>query len=315
MIIMNLLKKLPLPLAGTALGFATLGNVLASYNPLLKTTSGIISAILVLILTLKIFALPKPCREAMANPVVAGTMATYPMALMILSTYLPKGLPAQALWILGILLHVALIAWFTNTFILKGFDIKKVFPTWFIVYVGIAAASVSAPYHGQKGIGVAAFWFALTTYLFLLAAVSYRTVKVRSIPDPARPSLTIYAAPASLLLAGYLNAFEVKSPLMVYFLLALSVGFFLISLVLLPRLLRLAFFPSFSAFTFPFVISALAEKLTNAYLIKAGTPLPVLNGLVVFQVFLAVALCLFVLVRYSLFMLEPAVQKESSLVK
>lgn len=57
---MNLLKKLPLPIAGTALGFAALGNVLASYNPMFKTLSGLISALLVILITLKIVILPKP---------------------------------------------------------------------------------------------------------------------------------------------------------------------------------------------------------------------------------------------------------------
>lgn len=312
---MNFLKKLPLPLAGTALGFAALGNVLASYHPMLKTGAGLISAVLVVLLTLKIIALPKPCREAMANPVVAGTMATYPMAIMILSTYLPKGTAAVSLWGLGLLLHATLILWFTNQFILKGFDMKKVFPTWFIVFVGIVSATVSAPYHNQKPIGMAAFWFGLITYLLLLAVVTYRTVKLGQLPEPALPTLAIYAAPASLLLAGYMNSADNKSLPLVYFLLALSVLLFLAALVMLPRLLKLPFYPSYSAFTFPFVISALAEKLTNGFLIKSGHALPLLNGLVLFQVILASALCLYVLGRFIQFLAVPAVLTEKSPVK
>lgn len=309
---MNLLKKLPLPIAGTALGFAALGNVLASYNPMFKTLSGLISALLVILITLKIVILPKPCREAMSNPVVAGTMATYPMALMILSTYLQKGPLSVTLWAIGILLHTSLILWFTNQFILKGFDIRKIFPTWFIVYVGIASAAVSAPYHNQKGIGMAAFWFGLITYLILLVVVSYRTVKIGKIPDPALPTLVIYAAPASLLLAGYLNSADTKSLPLVYLLLALSILMFLVALTMLPRLLKLPFFPSYSAFTFPIVISALAEKLTNGFLIKSGNALPFLDGLVLFQVILASALCLYVLGRFVQFLTVPTVQTEST---
>ncbi len=312
---MNLLKKLPLPLAGTALGFAALGNVLASYNPSLKSVCGIVSALLVLFITAKIIALPVPSREAMSNPVVAGTMATYPMALMILSTYLPKGTAAFSLWIIGVLLHISLILWFTNEFILKGFQIKKVFPTWYIVYVGIVSASVSAPYHNQSGIGMAAFWFGLISYLLLLAVISYRCIKIKQIPDAALPTLAIFAAPASLLLAGYINTAPAKSLPMIYFLLTLSLFFFLAVVVMLPRLLRLPFFPSYSAFTFPLVISALAAKLTNGYLLKIGQPLPFLNGLVVFQVLLASGLCLWVLFRYVQFLAVPALQKEPGAAK
>lgn len=302
---MSFLKKLPLPLAGTALAFATLGNVLVTYHPLFKTLAGIISILLVSLVTLKIILLPKPCREAMLNPVVAGTMATYPMALMTLSTYLSKGPAAKSLWLFAILLHIGLILWFTNQFIRKEFQVKKVFTTWFIVYVGIVVASVSAPYHDQIGLGVPAFWFGLVTYLILLVLVVYRYLKVGQIPAPAQPTFVIFAAPASLLLAGYINSVTTKSLGMIYFLMVLSLLFFSIALVNLPRLVKLPFVPSFSGFTFPTAISALALKLTNGFFIKSGTPYPLLNSLVLFQVILAVALCLFVLVRYIQFMAEP----------
>lgn len=308
---MNLLKKLPLPLAGTALGIAVLGNALASYNPLYKSICGVIAAILLILVTAKIVALPKPCLEAMNNPVVAGTMATYPMGIMVLSTYLPKGIPALALWGVGLLLHVLLILWFSNEFILKGFKIKKVFTTWFVLYVGIAAASVSAPYHGQSGIGLIAFWFALVAYLILLVPVLYRLIKIREIPEPALPTLAILAAPASLLLAGYMNSAASKAMPLVYFLMVLSIGFYVVALVLLPRLLRVPFSPSYSAFTFPFVISALALKLSNGFLTKSGAALPFLNELVLFQVILASILCLYTLFRFLQFLFAPAMVKQT----
>ena len=312
---MNFFKKIPLPLSGTALGFAVLGNLLASYNPMFKTIAGLISAALIILITIKIILLTKPCQEAMLNPVVAGTMATYPMAIMILSTYLPKGTIASSLWGFAIILHIGLILWFTNQFFLKGFDIKKVFATWFIVYVGIVSASVSAPYHNQSGVGVMAFWFGLITYLLLLVLVSYRYLKVRQIPAPAQPAIIIFAAPASLLLAGYLNSAATKSMGMVYFLMVLSLLFFVVALVNLPKVLMLPFMPSMSAFTFPTVISGLALKLTNGFFVKSGTTYPILGGIVLFQVILATAICLYVLVRYIQFMAEPQKAPVASLTK
>ena len=40
-----------------------------------------------------------------------------------------------------------------------NFSIKKVFPSWYIVFVGIAVGSVTANVHGMERIGQAAFWF------------------------------------------------------------------------------------------------------------------------------------------------------------
>ena len=48
---MNFLKRVPLPLSGVALGFAALGNLLAIYNPYLKTVCGILAFVGILFVT------------------------------------------------------------------------------------------------------------------------------------------------------------------------------------------------------------------------------------------------------------------------
>ena len=58
------------------------------------------------------------------------------------------------------------------------------------------------------------------------------------------------------------------------------------------------FYPSYSAFTFPLVISALALKLSNGFLINQGIDLPVVGMLVNVEECLAVLIVLYVLIRY-----------------
>ena len=60
---------------------------------------------------------------------------------------------------------------------------------------------------------------------------------------------------------AYLNAFEVKNIIMIYFLAILVGVLYVVGLVYLIKGLRLKFYPSFAAFTFPLVISAIALKL------------------------------------------------------
>lgn len=69
---------------------------------------------------------------------------------------------------------------------------------------------------------------------------------------------------------------------------------------MLFQLLKLKFFPSYSAFTFPLVISGIAMKLTNGFLTKSGQGIPALKYLVKFQV-VAVIITLYILVRYIQF--------------
>ena len=116
------------------------------------------------------------------------------------------------------------------------------------------------------------------------------------------PTIAIFAAPASLCLAGYMNSFQEKNLAMVAFLsiLALTMTFGVI--LYLPKLLRSNFYPSFSAFTFPFVISGIAMKLTNGYLIKIGKGSQALAYIVKLEEILAIAMIFYVLTRYINFL-------------
>lgn len=59
--------------------------------------------------------------------------------------------------------------------------------------------------------GKAAFWFGFVTYLILLPIVIYRVLKVKGMPEQTLPTIAIFAAPASLLLAGYMKSFQAKT--------------------------------------------------------------------------------------------------------
>ena len=123
--------------------------------------------------------------------------------------------------------------------------------------------SVTGKY-GMDNLGRVAFWFGLITYLILLCPVLYRIIKIKEMPEPALPTLVILAAPASLLLAGYINSFTEKNMTIIYLLMTLSLIFYIRVIIMLPRLLKLKIL-QVSGFTFPLVISATALKLTKEY--------------------------------------------------
>ena len=147
-----MIKKVPFPICGVMLGTAALGNLLQSYSDTVRNICGILAAFLLVLILLKLVKYPSSIKEDLDTPVMAGVAATFPMALMILSTYVKPfiGQGAYFIWIFAIVLHVILIVYFTAKFLLK-YDQKKVFTTWFIVYVGIAVAGVTAPAYGKTG--------------------------------------------------------------------------------------------------------------------------------------------------------------------
>ena len=299
-----MIKKLPLPISGVMLGFAALGNLLQSYSETIRLMCGIVSLILGLLLIFKAILYPSIFKEDMQNPIMAGVSATFPMAIMLLSTYIKPliGQSAIFIWYFGILLHIILIAYFTIKFIFN-FDIKKVFTPYFIVYVGLAVSSVSAPIFEKTTIGTLSFWFAFIMCMLLLIIVTYRYAKYKEIPTPAKPLFCIYAAPVSLCLAGYIQSVQIKSLLMVVFLAILSFIIYIMALLKLPEYLKMQFFPSYSAFTFPFVISAIAMKMTMAYLTKLGYTIVILKYIVLLQTIIAILLVIYTLYRFILFLL------------
>lgn len=254
---------------------------------------------MLVLLVLKLVMFPKAILEDMKNPIMASVAGTFPMALMLLSTYVKPfiGQAAYFIWIFAILLHVLLIIYFTVKFILK-LQMPKVFVSYFIVYVGIVVASVTAPVHESEAVGNAIFWFGFVTLVLLLILVTYRYVKFKEVPNPAKPLICIYAAPTSLCIAGYVQSVTPKSFAFLAAMLAVATVLYLFALIKAVEFLKLPFFPSYAAFTFPFIISAIAAKQSMACAANLGNPLPFLQYLVLVDTAIAVIFEVYVFVRF-----------------
>lgn len=300
----NILKKYPVPAVGLMLGLAAAGNLVQSHGEVYRSIFGIISALLLILMIVKMISYPKDIMESLSNPLIASVFPTFSMSIMLLSTYLKPYAASLAyiIWIIGAALHIILVLWFTQKFVFN-FKIEKVFPSWFVVYVGLVVVSVTGPAYKMAGVGQIAFWFGFAAYIVLLPVVIYRVVKVKKMPEQTLPSLAIFSAPASLLLAGYMNSFTVKSMAIVWFLMALSIIMYAAVIIMLFSLLKLKFYPSYSGFTFPLVISGIAMKLTNGFLTKSGHGIAFLHYLILFQEAVGVVMVLYVLIRYIQFLI------------
>ena len=300
----NIAAKMPIPASGLMLALAASGNLIMPYGAIYKNAFGAASSVILLFLIVKISMHPGVVFENLKNPVVASIAPTFPMGIMILSTYTVHATPSISLciWILGLLIHFSLLLYFSKSFIFN-FKIEQILPSYFVVYVGFIVGSVTAPPYGLYNIGQVLFWFGLAFYLTLLPLVIYRVGYVKGIPEPVLPANAIFAAPASLCLAGYMSSFQDKSIIMVGFLTILSLLMTFSVLLCLPQMLKVKFHPSYSAFTFPFVISAIAMKKTSAFLQSNGWALSHLNYIVVFEEILSIVIVLYVLVQYIKFLL------------
>lgn len=295
----KVLKRIPVPIVALMLALFALGNLVQSYSNTLRLMFASIGAIILILFLIKIFKYPEFLKEELKKPIPASVLPAFSMGLMLLAGYIkPLNFSlASWIWYLAIGIHIALIALFTRRFI-NDFKIKTVFPSWFIVYVGIAVAAVSAPVFENLFIGKLAFWFAFICYILLMPLVIKRLNKCPEMPEPAKPTFAILAAPASLLLAGYINSFQGQRLAIVYFLLIASQVTYFIVLFNMPRLLKNKFNPSFAAFTFPVVISGIGLKLTNGFLNKNDMGISFLPALVKFEELIALIVVIYVLLKY-----------------
>ena len=296
---MKVIKRVPIPICGVALALLTLGNLLQSYGEWLRQICGSLAVIFLILLLIKGVNYTDIIKQDLKNPIQASVISTLPMALMILSGYLKSVM----VWRIALCIHIAWMLYFTINFMVKP-KLQQIFASYFIVYVGIGAAVVTAPQFGQYKIGELIVWFGIISFIILLTIITARYIKIKEIPEPAKPLICIYAAPVSLCLVGYLQCAESKSESVVVGLFLVSVVFYIFALWKAICYLRLPFFPSYAAFTFPFAISAVAVKQTKGYFMNIGKPISGIGLLEKVEMFVAIILIAYVSVRFVMFLLK-----------
>jgi len=257
------LMAVPTPVAGLALGIASLGwcweNLLSS-NGLAQSIGAIIAGFLLLVLTPKILFNHSLLQKELAHPLIGSVLPTYAMAAMVVSNALGKISPwlANSLWLFALCLHLIFLGYFLY-YRIKSFNLTDMLPSWFIPPVGIIVADVSfIANHALQPIAEIALIFGMLSYAIMLPMMIYRLIFRAEIPDAAKPTIAILAAPASLSLAGYLSISTNPSAIILALLFGIAILMTLFTYIALIKLTQLPFSPGFSAFTFPMVISATA---------------------------------------------------------
>lgn len=297
---MNIIKNIPIPIAGLILALVSLGNLLNDIHPYLKYLFGTIGLIFLALLLLKVILYPKIIKNDLKNPIILSSSGTFSMSLMVLSTYLIPFIPllGYSVWIIGIILHLLLIIFFTYHFVIRNFNISNVYPTWWIVYVGITMAAITSHAHNVEEIGFIFFIIGFISMILTLPLVIYRYLKNKNIPEINKPLICIFTAVLSIIIVGYLNSSQNPSQNFVLILYSISCIFYLFSLYKFISYRNLDFYPTFAAFTFPFVISALSTKETYS-LIK---PNIVLANVLSLETVIAIVIVCYVLLRYLKFL-------------
>ncbi|SEG55878.1 TDT family transporter [Vibrio hangzhouensis] len=308
-------KGAPTPMAGLALGIASLGwcweNALELHHGA-QWTGAAIASILLVILAYKFLFHHHLLREDLAHPVVGSVVPTFAMATMVVSHSVGQFLPklGDAIWLLAVMLHIVFLVSFVYHRS-RDFELHHMVPSWFVPPVGIIVADVA--FSGNPSlqwIAHGALNFGLGAYAIMLPTMIYRLIFTHEIPDAAKPTLAILAAPASLSLAGYLTVTAEPSPVLIALLFGIAVLMTIIIYLAFVKLLRLPFSPGFAAFTFPMVIGATALYKLVAWMGDHGVSeqaIQQVRTLANIELMVATAVVSYVTVRYLMAYLPKAV--------
>jgi len=310
------MQRLPLPIAGVALAFLTLGNILKELSPIMYIFCGIIASLILALIIIKLFTSASLVRLELTNPIIATSFATFPMALIVFSTYLLflNENFAKFVWLTGLALHFILLSLIFNNFV-RSFTWEGFCATYFIPFVGFVVASVTAPVFAMLTLGKILFYLGIVFFAILLLPVLYRIFVIKKMSIWLQPTKMIIAAPANLCLAGYLSSFLNPSVGIVSVLLGLSLMSTFSGYYFFMRMNQQIFFPTFSAATFPFAISALATKKAAEFFIIQGYSFSKIIAVIAnIQLILAIFLCIYILIRYSLFLFIKEEKQDETFV-
>ena len=298
-----MLKLVSLPTSGLMLGIVSLGLLLEPYCIGVKYFCGIVGGLLWLVLLCKFCSEGKNIAATLKqNSILASVMPTFYMTTMQLCVYAKSYAPGvcEVIWLIAVLAHTLHIIWFSYCYILH-FKLANVYPSYLIPYVGYIVASVTAPAFGYMQLGSYIFWFGFPSSLMLLVLITYRYFALPKVEPATLPLLCIYTAPMSMSLAGYYAVIANKSITFITVLQVAGVILFFFVLLQMPKLLKLPFYPSYAAFTFPFVITVTAlKKSLQYYALEGITVTPLAQYLLALQYVVATSIVFYVLLRYAM---------------
>lgn len=311
---MSFIKNYPTPVGGLALGTAGIAAFWSNVASSTKVSHGILVTASVIVITLLLPLVLKFTIHRgelwgnLKHPTIGSVVPTSAMTLMLLSQTLGLFYPimAEKIWFFAVILHITFFCIFAFHRA-RAFDLNHLVPSWFIPPIGIVVACVTLPSTRHLGIANNILMFGLAAYTVLLPLMIYRLLKGEKIEDLRKPTLAVLAAPASLILSGYLTLSEAPDTTFVSLMFALAVLMTTSVYLLLLCLLRLSFSPAFSSFTFPLVISATATLKVSLWASTHETLTQYASALYVTAVVegvIASAIIMYVFKRYLNFFME-----------
>lgn len=302
-IIFHLLKVVPLPISGLMLALLSCGIFLFNaeiYNG--AAVFFLFAMIVFTLLSLKWLLVPKDCFKQLQNPVILSVFPTFTMSIMLCASFVAQHTDLYMLcaiaWWVAIIIHTYASLVFIYKYCIKNRpSMRMIFPSWFIPFVGFGMISVTANIFHVWWIGMFMLVISVIGYVALLPFILKKILVYKDLEIQKQPLIIILSTPGSLCLAGYIALMNVSGGMSITICYLICQVFYVIAVAHLPKLLKLPFFPSYSAFTFPLVISA-----TVSYSMYGLLQSELLYYIANIELMLAFMLVMYVSLRYGFYL-------------
>jgi tellurite resistance protein len=243
-------------LAGLAIAWEKAQHVLQLQLAIGQAICWLAGVLFILLLALylsKILRYKTAVLQELRHPVKINFFPTISISLLLLSVGLLTMAPplASLLWRLGTALHLLFTLYVMSVWIHhEQFEIHHINPAWFIPVVGNALVPIAGVPLGFIELSWFFFSIAMLFWIVLLSIIFYRVLFHHPLPDRLMPTFFILIAPPAV---GFIAYFKLSGGLDGFARILYYSGLFLTLLLLTqaPRFLRLEFFLSWWAYSFP----------------------------------------------------------------
>lgn len=264
------LANLPIPIFAMIMGLAgvTIVYLRAGHSLWQSELPGMVLAgltcllftVLALAYTAKTLLYFNKVREEFRNPIKLQFFPTISISLLLISIIFLNLQPevSRIFWIVGTLAHLTFTLVILSIWIQKDkFEINHIEPTWFIPIVGNILVPIAGVQFAHPDVSWFFFSIGLIFWIMLFTIFLYRIIFHQPIVEKRLPTFFILIAPPAVGFISYLRLTgEVDQfARILYF---FSVFFFLLLLVQWRMFLRVKFYISWWAYSFPLAALTIA---------------------------------------------------------
>ena len=212
---------------------------------------------------LKILRYPAAVRAEIDHPVKIAFLPTFSISMILMSIALLNGAPAISFWLWtgGTVLHLLFTLYILSSWVHQNrYEIKHLNPAWFIPVVGNILVPIAGIHHAPVEVSWFFFSIGLFFWPILTGIIFNRLIFHQSLPERFLPTLFIFIAPPSVGLLSWYNLTGTTGQfgLILYF---VAVFFFLLMLVQVRYFIKISFFLSWWAYSFPVAALTIATLL------------------------------------------------------